>query len=113
LINKGYPMKKKSYKDLILVLIFFSKGKWSWYQLARELEWRGLGGQIKVNDIIDQLIAEKLVIEKIDPVVGTGVPYYDVTHAGADKVHELVNEFGIEAFTRKQENKDDYESTHC
>jgi hypothetical protein len=102
-------MKKKLYKDLILVLIFFSKGKWSWYQLARELEWRGLGGQIKVTDIIDQLISEKLVIEKTDSIAGIGTPYCFVTSAGADKVHELVNEFGIEAFTRKQENKDDYE----
>ena len=101
-------MNKKSYKNLILVLIFQSKGKWSWYQLERELDWRGIGGKIKVVDVIKHLISENLVTEKIDPSLGAGMPYYFVTDDGADTVRELVSQFGVEAFSRKKESREDY-----
>lgn len=102
-------MKRKLYKDLILVLIFQTKGKWSWYQLERELEWRGIAGKVKVTEVVNQLVADNLVSERIDPSVGTGMPYYSVTDEGSDAVRELVDRLGADAFSRKKENKNDYE----
>lgn len=99
----------KSYKNLILVLIYQTSGRWSWYQLERELEWRGIGGKIKVTDIIAELVAEDLVYEETNPSLGAGIPYCSVTDDGAKRVRELVNEFGAESFERKKESTSDYE----
>ncbi len=100
---------KKSYKHLILVLIYRSGGKWTWYQLERDLEWRGIKGKIRVVDIVDELRSEGLVVKNENPKLGPGMPYYAVTDDGLNFVKELIDQFGTEAFELKKESREDYE----
>lgn len=101
-------MKNKSYRNLILVLIYRTKGNWTWYQINRELRWRGLG-QVDVVSIVDGLTAEGLVQKVVDPKLGSGIPYYRTTVKGDELVHNLINLFGIDRFVSRTENKDEYE----
>lgn len=101
-------MKRKSYRNLILVLIYQTQGKWTWYQIGRELGWRGLG-QVDVVTITDKLASEGLVKEIVDPKLGEGIPYYSTTEKGDEKARSLIDEFGIDMFISRNERKDEYE----
>ena len=100
-------MIKKSYRALILVLLYAHNGTWSWYQLERELDRRGLGRKISSTKVIDMLIKEGFIEEKQDPKNNTLTCF--VTEAGKEKVMEFVNLYGAEAFKLTIENPDDYE----
>ncbi len=100
--------KKKSIKELLLVLVCAHNGEYTWYQLARELEWRGLIGWSVVK-LINFLIEANLIIQKIDPKISKDTPVYFITDDGRAKARELVDQYGLESFRIKKQNPDDYE----
>ena len=77
--------KKKSIKELLLVLICAHNGEYTWYQLARELEWRGLIGKCSVVQLANFLKENNLIIEKIDPKISKDTPVYFITEQGKVK----------------------------
>lgn len=100
-------MKKKSYEDLILYVIYQYGGNASWYQIERELGFRGIGGRTNAIVIADKLVEKGMVEKHLDP--GSNYSVYITTDLGVDKVFQLVEELGIEAFSRTVQNRDDYE----
>ncbi|WP_339049799.1 hypothetical protein [Rickettsiella endosymbiont of Xylota segnis] len=100
-------MNKRSYKDLILVLIFKSNGEWSWYQIERALDLRGIGGRVNSVEAINTLMQEGLV--KQLKTLNKNLSKYSVTEQGKIKVQQLIDKFGAESFTTTQQNPDDYE----
>lgn len=100
--------EKKSLKNLLLVLICAHNGEYTWYQLARELEWRGLRGWSVVR-LTNFLIEANLIIQKIDPKFSKDTPVYFITDDGRKKARELVDQYGLESFKIKKQNPDDYE----
>lgn len=100
--------EKKSLKNLLLVLICAHDGEYTWYQLARELEWRGLIGW-SVVQLVNFLIEANLIIQKIDPKISKDTPVYFITDDGRTKARELVDQYGLESFRIKKQNLDDYE----
>ena len=101
--------KKKSIKELLLVLVCAHDGKYTWYQLERELEWRGLAGKVKTSDITDVLEKDLLITKKIKSNRGPALPVYNITDSGRAKARELVDQYGLECFKIKKQNPDDYE----
>ena len=100
-------MNKRSYKDLILVLIYKSNGKWSWYQIERALDLRGIGGRVNSVEKINTLMQEGLVKQLQTP--NKNLSSYSITEQGKIKVQQLIEEFGAESFVTTQQNPDDYE----
>ncbi len=100
--------EKKSLKNLLLVLICAHDGEYTWYQLARELEWRGLIGW-SVVQLVNFLIEANLIIQKIDPKISKDTPVYFITDDGRAKARELVDQYGLESFKIKKQNPEDYE----
>lgn len=100
--------KKKSIKELLLVLVCAHNGEYTWYQLARELEWRGLIGW-SVVQLANFLIEANLIIQKIDPKISKDTPVYFITDDGRAKARELVDQYGLESFKIKKQNPEDYE----
>jgi len=100
--------KKKSIKELLLILVCAHNGEYTWYQLARELEWRGLIGW-SVVQLANFLIEANLIIQKIDPKISKDTPVYFITDDGRAKARELVDQYGLESFKIKKQNPDDYE----
>ncbi len=100
--------EKKSLKNLLLVLICAHDGEYTWYQLARELEWRGLIGW-SVVQLANFLIEANLIIQKIDPKISKDTPVYFITDDGRAKARELVDQYGLESFKIKKQNPEDYE----
>ena len=101
--------KKKSIKELLLVLVCAHNGEYTWYQLARELEWRGLIGKWSVVQLADFLIEANLIKEKKDPKISKDTPVYLITDDGRAKARELVHQHGLDCFKIKKQNPDDYE----
>ncbi len=100
--------KKKSIKDLLLVLVCAHNGEYTWYQLARELEWRGLSGMGSVVKLANLLIDEALVTQKMQVTVSKDTPVYFVTDRGREKAKDLVEQYGLDSFKIKKQNPDDY-----
>jgi DNA-binding PadR family transcriptional regulator len=100
-------MNKRSYKDLILVLIH-TKVRTNWYQIERSLDLRGIGGRSNSIKLINELIEEKLVEEQNDPEENLSM--YLITVKGQEKVKSLLDQFGVEAFAPTEQNPDDYEA---
>lgn len=50
-------------KFIFLDLIAKNDGKWSWYQLERGLNARGVGGQVNTINELNSLLAEGLITE--------------------------------------------------
>jgi len=101
--------KKKSIKELLLVLICAHNGEYTWYQLARELEWRGLLGKGSVVQLADSLTETNLITQQIDPNISKDTPVYFITDDGRAKARELVEQYGLDSFKIKKQNPDDYE----
>ncbi len=104
-------MEKKSLKDLILFLIYGHDGAYTWYQLERELDLRGLGGgHISSLDLVELLITEGLVIQK-EHLNQSAIPWnlYYVTEEGKKRAYELVKKHGFDYFMAEIQNRDDYE----
>lgn len=101
-------MAKKSFKDLVLVLIYQTSGKWTWYQIERELGWRHIGGRINAVTIIGKLIDNGYVEEKQLPEKA-GNPVYIITDEGVKKVQSLIQENGVEYYMQKVEKPEDYD----
>jgi DNA-binding PadR family transcriptional regulator len=100
--------EKKSLKNLLLVLICAHDGEYTWYQLERELEWRGLGGKVMAGTIANKLVAESLVTKEIHLDKGPGLPVYRITAIGREKAKELVRQYGINSFEIKRQDPNDY-----
>jgi DNA-binding PadR family transcriptional regulator len=99
--------KKKSLTNLILTLVYRTSGKWTWYQIERELSFRGIGGMYNAVVILDHLVEDGLVEREY--ISGRIDPVYHITEAGRERVQELVDEYGPEFFMQSKENRDDYE----
>ncbi len=100
---------KKSIKNLILVLICAHDGEYTWYQLERELEWRGLAGKARAGDIAELLLRESFITQEIKTEMGAGLPVYHITDSGRKKAKEVVELYGLESFKIKKQNPNDYE----
>jgi hypothetical protein len=99
---------KKSMKDLLLVIICANSGRYSWYQLNRELEWRGIRENRCAGDIVDGLIKDGLVVELTEND-RPGLPIYYITDKGRDWAHEIVDKYGLDSFKITKQNPEDYE----
>lgn len=100
-------MIKKSFKNLILVLIYLSSGKWSWYQIERELSRRRIGGRINPVIILDSLVQEGLAERQTN--TNTNISLYFITDKGKETVRQLVDKYGAETYAPTEQNPDDYE----
>jgi hypothetical protein len=67
-------------KRIIVELIAKNDGKWTWYQLERGLNSRGLGGHANTIAELEGLIESGLVGTKTDP--SYPAPLYTVTEKG-------------------------------
>lgn len=101
--------EKKPLKNLLLVLICAHDGEYTWYQLERELEWRGLAGKAKAGDVADILLKDSFITQEIKSNRGPALPVYHITDNGREKARELVDQYGLESFKIKKQNPDDYE----
>lgn len=99
-------MPRLSYEDLILVLIYKTSGKWTWYQLQRALDLRGLGGEISVVKVTNKLILEGFIQSK---AFQESNPTYHISEQGRSKVEYLLQKYGSELFEAKDQNPDDFE----
>ena len=63
-------------------LIAKNDGKWSWYQLERGLNSRGIGGPVKTIDEVNSLVNEGLITERKDEKYPN--PLYFITDKGRE-----------------------------
>lgn len=100
-------MAKYFYTDLILVLIYASTAKWSWYKIERALDLRGIGGTISSGQILKALIQRGLIEEVNQAQINQ--EYFLATPKGEEKALQLIDKYGAEFFLSKKQNRDDYE----
>ena len=67
-------------KTVFLDLIAKNDGKWTWYQLERGLNARGIGGRVNTIGEIQSLISEGLITERHDENYPN--PLYCITDKG-------------------------------
>ena len=96
-------MIKMLYKDLILVLVSKSSEKWSWYQIERALDLRGIGRRVNSMKIVNELIEAGYVEECRIP--NKNISVYFVTSKGDEKVSELIDEYGNSAFDTSEKTQ--------
>ncbi len=99
-------MKKIFFSDLILVLIARASGKWSWYQVERALDLRGIGGRVNSAKIINKLIATGFVNER--KISNKNLSIYFTTSKGDEKVNQLIHSYGNEVFDSSKKDPNDY-----
>ncbi len=69
-----------SVKAIFLELIAKNDGNWTWYQLERGLNAKGIGGQVKTIDEIKALVQDGLIVEKHSDQFPN--PLYSITDKG-------------------------------
>lgn len=67
-------------KFIFLDLIAKNDGKWTWYQLERGLNARGIGGRVNTIDEVNSLVNEGLITELQDEKYPN--PLYFITDKG-------------------------------
>ncbi|MBU3059257.1 hypothetical protein [Pseudomonas indica] len=67
-------------KILILKMIAKHDGKWTWYQIERGLNAKGLGGVVNSTEVLQALIDEGFITTKSDPRYPS--PLYSITELG-------------------------------
>ena len=99
-------MKKKKYSDLILILIARANGKWSWYQVERALDLRGIGGIVDSTKIINELIEAGFLEGRKNS--NEDLTVYLTTNKGDEKANQLICMHGNQAFDPSEKDPKDY-----